>query len=120
MIDLGRLVAEEEEEREKCKREIAAASSEWGFFQVVNHGISRQILEEMTKEQVKVFREPFKKKKADNCRNLRLSPGTYRWGSPAPTCLTQLSWSEAFHIPFTDIISSSTSRNPHLTTLWYV
>ncbi|CAO2842606.1 unnamed protein product [Amaranthus hypochondriacus] len=107
LIDLAQLEGKEEEKREKCKREIAKASREWGFFLVVNHGIPPHILEEMTKEQVKVFREPFYKKKADNCMNLRLSSGSYRWGAPTATCLAQLSWSEAFHIPLTDICNTS-------------
>lgn len=124
LIDLAWLVAGGKEERERCKREIAEASREWGFFQVVNHGISRHILEEMIKEQVKVFREPFNKKKGDNCMSLRLSPGSYRWGSPTATCLMQLSWSEAFHIPLNDVCASGptriTSANLHVSNLWYV
>uniref|UniRef100_A0A803M232 Fe2OG dioxygenase domain-containing protein n=1 Tax=Chenopodium quinoa TaxID=63459 RepID=A0A803M232_CHEQI len=75
----------------------------------------------MTKEQVKVFREPFNKKKEDNCMNLRLSPGSYRWGSPTPNCLTQLSWSEAFHIPMTDICNTGSTNidncNPQVSNL---
>ena len=104
LVDLGRLAGDrEDDERQRCKREIAEASKEWGFFQVVNHGISQEILEEMRREQVKVFREPFYKKTGDKCMNLSLSPGSYRWGTPTATCLGQLSWSEAFHIPLTDI-----------------
>ncbi|XP_021766949.1 gibberellin 2-beta-dioxygenase 8-like [Chenopodium quinoa] len=121
LIDLGQLVAGTAKEREQCKIAIAEASREWGFFQVVNHGISRHILEEMTKEQVKVFREPFNKKKEDNCMNSRLSPGSYRWGSPTPNCLTQLSWSEAFHIPMTDICNTGSTNigncNPQVSNL---
>ncbi|XP_010686971.2 gibberellin 2-beta-dioxygenase 8 isoform X2 [Beta vulgaris subsp. vulgaris] len=121
LIDLAWLVAGGKEERERCKREIAEASREWGFFQVVNHGISRHILEKMTKEQVKVFREPFNKKIGDNCMSLRLSPGSYRWGSPTATCLMQLSWSEAFHIPLNDVCASGptriTSANLHVSNL---
>ncbi|GKB44686.1 hypothetical protein Tco_0889628 [Tanacetum coccineum] len=29
--------------------------------------------------------------------------GSYRWGTPSATCLRQLAWSEAFHVPLTDI-----------------
>ncbi|KAL9236901.1 hypothetical protein vseg_011515 [Gypsophila vaccaria] len=111
LVDLARLLSPNRDEIERCKREIAEASREWGFFQVINHGISREVLEEMTKEQKKVFREPFKKKIRDNCMNMRLSKGTYRWGTPSAKCLTQLSWSEAFHIPLTDI---STCQSHHL------
>lgn len=112
LVDLGRLLgAHKQREREKCKREIAEASKEWGFFQVVNHGISQEILEEMAKEQVKVFREPFHRKNKDKCVNMSLSPGSYRWGTPTATCLGQLSWSEAFHIPLTDIIHTYNTNN---------
>ncbi|XP_021854851.2 gibberellin 2-beta-dioxygenase 8 isoform X1 [Spinacia oleracea] len=121
LIDLSRLVATAAKERENCKRDIANASREWGFFQVVNHGIPHRMLEEMNKEQVKVFREPFNKKKGDNCMNLRLSPGSYRWGSPTPNCLSQLSWSEAFHIPMNDICSNAprniANGNPNISNL---
>jgi len=114
LVDLGRLLGahgQEEGERERCKREIVEASKEWGFFQVVNHGISQEILEEMAKEQVKVFREPFHKKNNDKCMNMSLSPGSYRWGTPTATCLPQLSWSEAFHIPLTDVIHTCNTNN---------
>lgn len=117
MVDLGWLVGASEDERERCKREIAKASKEWGFFQVINHGISHEILEEMSKEQVKVFREPFHKKKGDNCTNLSLSPGSYRWGTPTATCLRQLAWSEAFHISLTDIATYDNSKHHRVTNL---
>ncbi|KAK9714909.1 hypothetical protein RND81_06G130100 [Saponaria officinalis] len=113
LVDLGQLLSKNKDDIEKCKREIAEASKEWGFFQVINHGIPREILEEMTKEQKKVFNEPFKKKIRDKCMNMCLTKGTYRWGTPSAKCLTQLSWSEAFHIPLTDV---STCQTHHLTT----
>nr|AUS89380.1 gibberellin 2-oxidase 7 [Sesuvium portulacastrum] len=111
VVDLRRLVAASKEEREKCKQEMVEASKDWGFFQVLNHGISQDILKEMSKEQVKVFREPFNKKKGDKCMNISLSPGSYRWGTPSATCLMQLAWSEAFHIPLTDISDDCSSPN---------
>ncbi|KAH9604768.1 hypothetical protein KSS87_017624 [Heliosperma pusillum] len=116
LVDLAQLVGGSEEARESCKREIAEASKEWGFFQVVNHGIPSRILEKMTREQKKVFREPFEKKISDNCMNMSLSPGTYRWGTPTAKCLTQLSWSEAFHIPLTDISCSKTHHVNNLSS----
>ncbi|KAK6264918.1 hypothetical protein SCA6_020352 [Theobroma cacao] len=97
LIDLSRLGLGGELEREGCKKEIARAAHEWGFFQVINHGISRDILETMREEQVKVFKQPFHNK--FRC----FSAGSYRWGTPTATSLRQLSWSEAFHIPMTDI-----------------
>ncbi|CAN8325460.1 unnamed protein product [Cochlearia groenlandica] len=108
VIDVSRLGHVAVKEREKCKEDIARASREWGFFQVINHGISIDVLEKMRQEQIRVFREPFdKKSKAET-----FSAGSYRWGSPSATCLRQLSWSEAFHVPMTDI-----SDNKDFTTL---
>jgi gibberellin 2-oxidase len=104
LIDLGRLGLAEAE-REECKAEIARASREWGFFQVVNHGISREILEKMRFEQERVFKHPFDKKTKED-KYLNFSAGSYRWGTPSATCLGQLSWSEAFHIPLINIAPS--------------
>ncbi|KAK1368431.1 Gibberellin 2-beta-dioxygenase 8 [Heracleum sosnowskyi] len=96
LIDLS-MLGLGESEREKCKAEIAKASQEWGFFQVVNHGISDEILVKMTSEQADVFKKSFHEKE------MCFPAGTYRWGTPSATCLPQLSWSEAFHVPLIDI-----------------
>ncbi|CAL5200751.1 unnamed protein product [Lathyrus oleraceus] len=100
LIDLERL--NNEEERDECMKEISEAASEWGFFQVINHGISNEIMEMMISEQKKLFHEPFVNKlSAETVFNL--SPNTYRWGNPCATNLTQLPWLEAFHFSLTDI-----------------
>nr|XP_043626778.1 gibberellin 2-beta-dioxygenase 8 [Erigeron canadensis] len=101
MIDLSRLYRGGRESA-KCKKEIAEASKEWGFFQVINHGVSLDILNKMRSEQMKVFKRPFFDK-ANNNGNLNFPAGSYRWGTPSATCLRQLAWSEAFHVPLTDI-----------------
>ncbi|CAK8535247.1 unnamed protein product [Lathyrus sativus] len=100
LIDLERL--KNEEERDECMKEISEAASEWGFFQVINHGISNEIIENMISEQKKLFHEPFVKKlSAETVFNL--SPNSYRWGNPCATNLRQLSWLEAFHFSLSDI-----------------
>ncbi|KAJ4838735.1 Gibberellin 2-beta-dioxygenase 8 [Turnera subulata] len=106
LIDLSGLNSSGEVERQRCKAQIARASQEWGFFQVVNHGISSDILEKMRCEQVKVFKQSFDRKSKED-KFLNFSAGTYRWGTPSATCLKQLSWSEAFHIPMNDIYPSN-------------
>ncbi|XP_039044072.1 gibberellin 2-beta-dioxygenase 8-like [Hibiscus syriacus] len=114
LIDLSRLALDDELEKERCKEEIARAANEWGFFQVINHGTSRDILDKMREEQVKVFKQPFYNK----CREdkfMNISAGSYSWGTPTATSLGQFSWSEAFHVPMTDI-SSSRSLNTTFTT----
>lgn len=96
LIDLGRL-QHGEAEMQRCKRDIAEASKEWGFFQVCNHGIARELLEGIFKEQRTLFRRPFEKKNGE-CL-FGFSSDSYRWGAPNATSLQQFSWSEAYHIP---------------------
>lgn len=98
LIDFARLDLSEAA-REQCKREIAAASAEWGFFQLVNHGVPGELLDRIDRLQVDVFRQPFEKKAHE--RLLDYSPDSYRWGNPCATSLQQLSWSEAYHISST-------------------
>lgn len=106
LIDLS-LLGLGEAEREECKSRIARASQEWGFFQVVNHGISRELSEKMRSEQEKAFNQPFKNKYQ------KFSAGCYRWGTPTATCLRQLSWSEAFHVPLDNIIHPGSDNAPN-------
>ncbi|RWR90477.1 gibberellin 2-beta-dioxygenase 8 [Cinnamomum micranthum f. kanehirae] len=99
LIDLRALIGHgSESERHACEAAIVKASSDWGFFQVLNHGISQELLEEMRREQKKLFELPQEKKVG--CRLLNNS---YRWGTPTATSLKEFSWSEAFHIPLTNI-----------------
>lgn len=106
LIDLN-LLGLGEAEREECKSRIARASQEWGFFQVVNHGISRELSEKMRSEQEKAFNQPFENKYQ------KFSAGCYRWGTPTATCLRQLSWSEAFHVPLDNIIHPGSDNAPN-------
>ncbi|PWA73824.1 gibberellin 2-oxidase 8 [Artemisia annua] len=102
LVDLSRL-NQGGIESEKCKQEIAKASQEWGFFQVINHGVSHEVLENMRSEQVKTFKKPFHDKVNGQCDQLDFLAGSYRWGTPSATCLRQLAWSEAFHVPLSEI-----------------
>ncbi|KAM0859204.1 hypothetical protein ACQ4PT_047354 [Festuca glaucescens] len=81
----------------QCRAEIVRAASEWGFFQVTNHGVPQALLDRLRDEQVRVFRRPFQRKVGEPL--LDFSPESYRWGTPTATSLEQLSWSEAYHIP---------------------
>lgn len=97
LIDLNQLNVE----REKCIKRIGEAAREWGFFQVVNHGISQEVLKILKEEQKKVFHLPFEKKIEENFLNL--SANSYRWGNSKATSLRQVPWSEAVHFSLTDI-----------------
>ncbi|KAJ4974085.1 hypothetical protein NE237_007259 [Protea cynaroides] len=98
LIDLSGLRNCNGDERRACVAAIVRASSEWGFFQVVNHGINPEFLGEMRREQMKVFQTPFERKASCGLLN-----NSYRWGNPTATSLKHFFWSEAFHIPLTKI-----------------
>ncbi|PKU75881.1 Gibberellin 2-beta-dioxygenase 8 [Dendrobium catenatum] len=98
LIDLWRLECGDEEGRKACIAEIGKASSEWGFFQVVNHGINTQLLQAIKEEQRRLFHSPFEKKVKSKVFN-----ESYRWGNPTATSLDQFSWSEAFHVPLSKL-----------------
>ncbi|MED6219834.1 hypothetical protein PIB30_039395 [Stylosanthes scabra] len=102
LIDLSRLNNNNNNlEREECMKEITEASRRWGFFQVVNHGVSQETLKTLQFEQKKVFLQPFSNKSKENFLNLPLR--CYRWGNPFATNMNQLSWSEAIHILLQDV-----------------
>ncbi|KAK9155834.1 hypothetical protein Sjap_003314 [Stephania japonica] len=69
LIDISQLNDYNKERCLECKREIVRASKEWGFFQVVNHGISREVLVKTREEQVKLFRQPFESKTKEISRS---------------------------------------------------
>lgn len=98
LIDLKGLRSSNEKERVACRREIFGASEEWGFFQVINHGICTELLSRMNKEQMKLFGVAFEKKFTSG-----ILDNSYRWGTPTATHPNQFSWSEAFHIPLTKV-----------------
>ncbi|KAH6773958.1 gibberellin 2-oxidase 8 [Perilla frutescens var. hirtella] len=102
VIDLAGLTSKDEGARAKCASEIAVASSEWGFFQVVNHGISPKLLSQMRKEQIELFNVSFSRKSTCGLLN-----NSYRWGTPTATAPDNFSWSEAFHIPLAKISDQS-------------
>ncbi|KAF7145892.1 hypothetical protein RHSIM_Rhsim04G0185400 [Rhododendron simsii] len=54
IIDLGNIG--ERYSRERVVNEVRCASEEWGFFQVVNHGIPLNVLEEMI-DGIRMFHE---------------------------------------------------------------
>ncbi|XP_057775191.1 gibberellin 2-beta-dioxygenase 6-like [Salvia miltiorrhiza] len=102
VIDLAGLMDGDEGARAKCASKIAAASSEWGFFQVVNHGINPKLLNRMRREQIELFNAPFSRKSSCGILN-----NSYRWGSPTAIAPDNFSWSEAFHISLTKISDQS-------------
>ncbi|RLM74329.1 gibberellin 2-beta-dioxygenase 8-like [Panicum miliaceum] len=105
LIDVECLLAAtagDEARRAACADAMARAASEWGFFQVTNHGVGGALLERLRAEQARLFRLPFETKARAGLLN-----GSYRWGAPTATSLRHLSWSEAFHVPLASISGSA-------------
>ncbi|KAK3222475.1 hypothetical protein Dsin_009500 [Dipteronia sinensis] len=102
LIDLSGLNSNDQKEIVACAAAICRASSEWGFFQVVNHGISPELLKKMRREQELLFQTPFERKSTCGLLN-----NSYRWGSTTATSPKHFSWSEAFHIPLTKVSEES-------------
>ncbi|KAL3635891.1 hypothetical protein CASFOL_020438 [Castilleja foliolosa] len=98
LVDLKGLTSNDDNERAQCVAQIVSASSEWGFFQVVNHGISPKLLNQMRREQMELFDTSFSRKSTCGLLN-----NSYRWGTASATSPQDFSWSEAFHIPLTKI-----------------
>lgn len=98
LIDLNGLKSSNEGERLACTVAICKAASEWGFFQVINHGINLELLRNMREEQMKLFEVPFERKVTSGLLN-----NPYSWGTPTATSANHFSWSESFHIPLTMI-----------------
>ncbi|EAZ38408.1 hypothetical protein OsJ_22786 [Oryza sativa Japonica Group] len=69
VIDLAGLM----EAEQVCRADMVRAASEWGFFQVTNHGVPQALLRELHDAQVAVFRRPFQEKVTE--RLLGFSPG---------------------------------------------
>ncbi|CAN6209086.1 unnamed protein product [Urochloa humidicola] len=98
-----------QQQEDACRAAMVRAASEWGFFQVTNHGVAQALLEELHQAQVAAFRRPFQRKLREPLVELDLE--IYRWGTPTATCLDQLSWSEAYHIPMTSMAAAPISTD---------
>lgn len=105
VIDLSHLTNGEEMGRKRCVKQMVEAAKEWGFFQIVNHGIPEEVFEMMFLEEKKLFDRPFSEKVRENFSDL--SKNCYRWGNPNATSPAQYSLLEAFHISLADILGLS-------------
>ncbi|KDP21181.1 hypothetical protein JCGZ_21652 [Jatropha curcas] len=61
VIDLGKLVAGDSMDSELER--LDAACKEWGFFQIVNHGVGTDLIESFKLEVKNLFKLPFEDKK---------------------------------------------------------
>ncbi|PKA60065.1 S-norcoclaurine synthase 1 [Apostasia shenzhenica] len=61
VIDFNKLVNPEFSSKEACKLHLACA--DWGFFQLINHGISEDTIEKMKVDITEFFKLPLEEKK---------------------------------------------------------
>ncbi|KAL0722850.1 hypothetical protein Bca4012_037449 [Brassica carinata] len=115
VIDLSHLTNGEEAKHKRCVKQMVDAAKGWGFFQVVNHGIHKEVFEMMFCEDKKLFDRSFNEKVREKFSDS--SKNCYRWGNPNATSPAQYSFSEAFHITLAEISSYSNEGNNFRTTI---
>ncbi|XP_042475627.1 protein SRG1 [Macadamia integrifolia] len=71
VIDLSKLVEGNEDQSQTELSKLASACEEWGFFQVVNHGIHLELLESIEKITMEFFNLPLEEK-----QKYPMPPGT--------------------------------------------
>ncbi|XP_057422356.1 protein SRG1-like [Lotus japonicus] len=82
------------------------ACKDWGFFQVVNHGVSSQLLEKLKLETEKFFNLPIEEK-----RKYQIRPGDVQGYGHAIRCKDQkLDWGDRFYM----VINPVKRRKPYL------
>ncbi len=64
IIDVGDLAADTGVGGDRSTSEIAAAAAEWGFFQIVNHGISETLVNKVREQAQAFFALPMASKEA--------------------------------------------------------
>ncbi|CAN8321402.1 unnamed protein product [Cochlearia groenlandica] len=106
VIDFSHLTNVDEVKRKRCVKQMVNAAKEWGFFQIVNHGVPQEVFEIMFLGAKQLFDRSFSEKIGEN-----LSKNCYRWGNPNAISPAQYSLSEAYHITLGDISSFSDHHN---------
>ncbi|CAI0418439.1 unnamed protein product [Linum tenue] len=60
VIDIGKLVSAHENDEESTK--LHSACKDWGFFQVINHGVAEEVVLNMKADVQEFFRQPLQEK----------------------------------------------------------
>ncbi|XP_047310963.1 protein SRG1-like [Impatiens glandulifera] len=63
IIDLGMLMSGDDQDHEIEINKFDSACKEWGFFQVLNHGVSLMLMEKVKEEMGEFFKLPMEEKK---------------------------------------------------------
>ncbi|XP_057966790.1 protein SRG1-like isoform X3 [Malania oleifera] len=105
VIDMQRLLSEESMDSELGR--LHSASKEWGFFQLVNHGVSSSLVENIKTQILDFFNLPMEEKK-----NFWQKPGDLEGFGQAFVVSEEqkLDWGDMFYIKTLPI----SMRKPHL------
>ncbi|KAF5940967.1 hypothetical protein HYC85_022134 [Camellia sinensis] len=97
VIDLSQLFSPDRSIRSATARLISRACSEWGFFQVVNHGVSHELMKRIREVWREFFELPLEEKQA-----YANSPATYEgYGSRLGVEKgMKLDWSDYFFLHY--------------------
>ncbi|CAJ1806040.1 unnamed protein product [Sphenostylis stenocarpa] len=97
VIDLKHLYSEDQVLRKKVLEEVAEACREWGFFQVVNHGVSHELMKSAREVWREFFNQPLEVKE-----EYANSPSTYEgYGSRLGVQKgATLDWSDYFFLHY--------------------
>ncbi|XP_022772976.1 leucoanthocyanidin dioxygenase-like [Durio zibethinus] len=94
-IDLKEIDSEDNEVRQRCRQELKKAAMEWGVMQLVNHGISDELMDRVRKAGQKFFELPLEEK--EKYANDQDSGKIQGYGSKlANNASGQLEWEDYF------------------------
>ncbi|KAL6998428.1 hypothetical protein U1Q18_008554 [Sarracenia purpurea var. burkii] len=97
VIDLSDLISDDPSRRDATMSLVAAACREWGFFQVVNHGVSHKLMKRAVEVWRQFFDLPLEEKQA-----YANTPATYEgYGSQLGIEKgIKLDWSDYFFLHY--------------------
>ncbi|KAL3826117.1 hypothetical protein ACJIZ3_022146 [Penstemon smallii] len=111
VIDMGDLLSPDPTLRDKTADLIGSACREWGFFQVVNHGVSHELMARMREAWREFFQQPLEEK-----QKYANSPSTYEgYGSRLGVEKgAALDWSDYFFLHYLPVEIRNQEKWPTL------
>ncbi|CAL0328285.1 unnamed protein product [Lupinus luteus] len=111
IIDLQGLYGEDQTLREEVLGRVAEACREWGFFQVVNHGVSHELMKSAKELWREFFNQPLEEKEA-----YANSPSTYEgYGSRLGVKKGAiLDWSDYFFLHYMPLSLRNQAKWPSI------
>ncbi|KAJ0028053.1 hypothetical protein Pint_34857 [Pistacia integerrima] len=113
VIDLQNIFSNDQTLRDDTLSRISRACREWGFFQIVNHGVSHELMKNMREVWREFFKLPLETK-----QEYANSPDTYEgYGSRLGVEKgAKLDWSDYFFLNYMPLILRNPSKWPALPT----